>query len=326
MKHVYVALTLLCFLPLACKQDKTTDSSDTSVSVPATPSTDTVTDTADTVTDTATEVFTERTSFEVLTAARSVAPDLRVEFHGVVAHVLAGGVTRAIIPRVPGHSMKIIFPGKMKTEIQSAFGVTCSSTCEVPFNEFALQIVDSSGATGAAFNPSPNFKSIVTHLKAVPSAEKPFDTKADLVDDIFKDPQKGSVVAGFFELAGGDGDAAAWSCGAHFVGETPFYDFPSGVNVDFKLSTGSKLQVMKAVASGTPTWTDVATLTGPLTFIVDNDLPSSTGSHFNAFALLSKKKVAATGKPVDLPDVMTDGTTCIPGAGDVPGCSNSQWP
>jgi hypothetical protein len=316
MKCIHFALALLCLLPFACKRGETPVTSDTATTTLVTTST-----------EPETARFTEKTSFETLTATRSVATGLRVQFRGVVTHVLAEGVERAVVPRVPGHARKIFFPGSMKTDIERTFGVTCSSICEVPFDGFALQIVDASGAVGAAFDSSPKFKSIVTHLKAVPTTEKPFDAKADLNDDVFAaDPKKGSVVAGYFELAGGKGDAAAWSCPAHFVGEMTYYDWPSAVNVDFKLAAGSKLQVKMAVASGSATWTDVATLTGTPTFIVDNDLPTSKVSHFDSYALLSKKTAAGTSNPVNLPDVVTDGTQCIPSFGDVPGCSNSQWP
>lgn len=256
----------------------------------------------------------------------AVPPDtLRMEFHGLVAFMIGNGSTdvRAVVPNVSGHVKSLSLPDTFRADLESAFTkplVTCDvpilHRCYVELNGMAFQVV--TGSTSTPFQPSANFSNYVTHLTKVPGVGTTFDY-ANLKDDVFKTPPpKASDIAGVFELAGGKGDAYKFSCPGHFHGEATYYDWPSDVIVDYPLATGAKLQVWKY---GDNNWSDVTALSGSLFFILDNENPNYLQhSHFQSYTVLSKT-------PITLPDVEPKpNTTCIGGFGDVPGCSDSQWP
>lgn len=267
------------------------------------------------------------------TAFRLTTTPVTVVFEGMVAHVLGGGVTRAIIPRVTGHPRTLIMPVSVKTDFEAAFGTTCGGSCSAVIDGHAFRVVDMAGnPSSSAFMPSFTFTRAVTKLSAVPSAEAPFASAADLVPDISEPgPKPASVVAGFFELIGGKGNAVAFSCGAKFQGQAVFDFFAKSVEVRFDMPAGgAKLQVLKPAHNGD--WTRAATINLPaagITITVDNDLKNSLMSHFDNYAMLSIK-TSSGGGMVNLPDVVVDPSTepfCdFGGLGGRPGCSNSQFP
>jgi len=256
-------------------------------------------------------------------AASQSSTNVIVAFEGMIVHVLGGGVTRAIVPRMSGHQLTITLPASTKEDVERIFApLQCPTVCDVPIDGVAFRIVDGSGQPSqTAFTPGAEFQSIVTKLSDVPSPEQPFATQSDLVPEIFSTgPVANNLVAGYFELAGGTATTDAFGCGARFEGTSAFAAFPSKVDVLFTMQ-GAKLQVMKA---GTTQWEDIA-LSGPIVKIaVKNDIPDSNMSHFDMYALLSTKRV--NGNVIDLPEIQTDGMSCISPAGGVPGCSQSQWP
>ncbi len=317
MKIISATAITICLLLVACKKEGPASLTNTET---------TATSTA-TATPTAMDTATTTTGTVESQAKLVAATNLNVFFTGMVTFVLSNGAQRAVLPRIGGHHLQIVFPFSMKTQVEATFkGVKCVVDCPVPFDGRAFRVVDASGnPLPGGFNPSSTFASTVTHLQSVPlpaSLKDTFDVK-NIEPDVFKDPQKGSFIAGFFELAGGTGDAQPFTCTAHFQGQAGSHSFPMYVIVNFKLPAGAKLQVFEAGSTGWADLVTLTTLTGPVKVTVDNNMPGPV-SHFDDYALLSTKRIG--GKPVDLPDVIPDTTNCIPGHGDVPGCSDSQWP
>lgn len=258
-------------------------------------------------------------------ATPAAAPvDVLVAFEGMIVHVLGGGVTRAIVPRLPGHQLTLTLPASAKTDVERIFApLRCPTVCDVPIDGVAFRIVDLGGQMPARpFVASADFERIVTRLSTLPSEEKPFAAKEDLVPEIFAaSPLPESIVAGFFELAGGVGTTEPFTCPARFEGTSEYLAFPSKVDVLYAMPQGAKLQARRA---GSNSWDDIA-LSGPLVRIaVKNDIPDALMSHFDMLAALSMKRKG--GGFINLPDIHTDGTNCIAAAAGVPGCSNSQWP
>ncbi|HEX3068742.1 MAG TPA: hypothetical protein VHX14_09195 [Thermoanaerobaculia bacterium] len=259
----------------------------------------------------------------------SPATELTVTFTGMVVFVIpTGGVQRAVVLRVPGHKQQITFPKSMKTEVEAMFKkTTCGGDCPVDFDDVAFQIVDASGSTpNTAFNPINGFSGsspTVTNLSGVPLPTPVKDTfdAGNIEKDVFDPPKKSTLIGGFFALNGGDGRVTSFKCTAHWDNDLKTTrSFARLVSVTFKLLPGSRLQANKDGAG----WKDLVTLTtlpGPLTFSVDNNLGGM--SHFDNYALLSTKRV--NGLKVKLPDVNRDDPTCKE-KGDVPGCSDTQWP
>lgn len=257
--------------------------------------------------------------------ARANAPaQVIVSFEGLIVHVLGGGVTRAIIPRMAGHQMTITLPPSAKADVERVFApLTCPTVCDVPIDGVAFRIANAYGQpVNTPFTANADFQSIVTHLSQVPAANAPFATADDLIPEIFADrPLANSLVAGYFELAGGTATTEAFGCGGRFAGSDAFTAFPSKADVLYSMPDGAVLQVRQA---GSDQWETIA-LSGPVVKIaVKNDLPDSNMSHFDMYAMLSTKRV--NGQIVDLPEIQTDGRRCISPAGVVPGCSQSQWP
>jgi hypothetical protein len=256
--------------------------------------------------------------------ATPASTDVVVSFEGMIVHVLGGGVTRAIVPRLSGHQMTLTLPGSAKEDVERVFApLRCPTVCDVPIDGVAFRIVDGEGrASAAPFVPNADFDAIVTKLSAIPSPHKPFEKKEDLVPEIFADaPVANGIVAGYFELAGGTGTVEAFACGGRFAGQTGYSAFPSKVDVLYRMQGGARLQVRKA---GSDTWEEIA-LGGPIVKLaVRNDIPDSRMSHFDMYALLSTKRV--DGRIVDLPEITTDGRNCVAPAGGIPGCSESSWP
>jgi hypothetical protein len=262
-------------------------------------------------------------------ASRSVASsatstEVLVAFEGMIVHVLGGGVTRAIVPRLAGHQMTITLPPSTRDDVERIFApLKCPTVCDVPIDGVAFRIAGADGQPAAKpFTASAEFSTIVTRLSEVPGPGKPFETKEDLVAEIFADaPVANNLVAGFFELAGGTGTTEVFACAAKFAGDSAYKAFPSRVDVVYSMPKGAVLQVRKA---GSTNWENIA-LDGPLSKItVRNDIPDSNMSHFDMYAMLSRKR--ADGRYIDLPEIQTDGSRCISPAGGIPGCSNSAWP
>lgn len=257
-------------------------------------------------------------------ATPAVPTDVIVAFEGMIVHVLGGGVTRAIVPRMSGHQMTITLPPSTKADVERIFApLKCPTVCDVPIDGVAFRIVDSNGQQASTpFVPNADFQAIVTRLSEVPAPEQPFATKDDLIPEIFAGgPIANSLVAGYFELAGGTATTEAFGCAAKFDGSTAFTAFPSKVDVLYAMPNGARLQVQKA---GSDRWEEIV-LNGPIVKIaVKNDIPDSNMSHFDMYALLSTKRV--DGNIIDLPEIRTDGRRCISPAGGVPGCSQSAWP
>ncbi len=254
----------------------------------------------------------------------AASTEVLVAFEGMIVHVLGGGVSRAVVPRLAGHQMTITLPPSTRTDVERIFApLTCPTVCDVPIDGVAFRIAGADGQPPAgSFAASPEFTNIVTRLSEVPSPEKPFATKEDLISEIFADgPVANGIIAGFFELAGGAGTTEAFACGARFAGQTAFKAFPSIVEVVYSMPEGAILQVRKA---GSAKW-DSISLSGPVVKIaVRNDIPDSNMSHFDMYTMLSTKR--SNGGFVDLPEISTDGARCISPAGGIPGCSNSAWP
>lgn len=252
----------------------------------------------------------------------AASAEVHVSFEGMVVHVVGGGVTRAVVPRFDGHQMTITLPASAKRDVERIFApLECSAVCDVPIDGLAFRIADASGKPLArVFERTNGFRDNVTNLSAVPSADRPFEKKEDLHPDIFASmPVVDSVVAGYFELAGGVGTAEPFRCGARFEGSAANTAFPAKVNVDFP--SGAMLQVLRA---GSSEWQDLA-IDGPRVEIaVRNDVPDPDPSHFDMYAMLSVKR--KDGRTIDLPRVQMDGSPCIAPAGGIPGCSNSAWP
>jgi hypothetical protein len=247
--------------------------------------------------------------------------EVHVSFEGMIVHVVGGGVTRAVVPRFDGHQMTITLPASAKRDVERIFQVECSAVCDVPIDGLAFRIADASGKPlKRAFERTDGFRDNVTSLSAVPSPDKPFEKKEDLHADIFASvPVANSVVAGYFELAGGIGTAEPFRCAARFEGAATDTAFPAKVNVDFP--NGATLQVLRA---GSREWQNIA-LDGPRVEIaVRNDIPDPDPSHFDMYALLSVKR--KNGRLIDLPHVTMNGSPCIVAAFGIPGCTNSSWP
>ncbi|MEO8378870.1 MAG: hypothetical protein ABI779_04320 [Acidobacteriota bacterium] len=257
-------------------------------------------------------------------ASANAPTNVIVAFEGLIVHVLGGGITRAIVPRMPGHQMTITLPPSAKTDVERIFApLKCPTVCDVPIDGLAFRIADAQGQpVTAPFTANNDFQSIVTHLSEVPSPDQPFATTDDLIPEIFADhPYTDSLIAGYFELAGGTASTEAFGCGARFDGNSGYVAFPSKVNVLYTVPNGAMLQVLKA---GSDQWEDIVLNGRMVTIGVKNDLPDSNMSHFDMYAVLSKKRV--NGGFVDLPEIHTDGRRCISPAGGLPGCSQSQWP
>jgi hypothetical protein len=259
------------------------------------------------------------------TASTATSTEVLVSFEGIVVHVLGGGVTRAIVPRLAGHQMTITLPPSTKADVERIFSpLKCPTVCDVPIDGLAFRVVGADGRPAPKpFTASPEFTSVVTRLSEIPAPEKPFATKEDLVPEIFAEgPVAHNIIAGYFELNGGTATTDAFACGAKFDGQKEFKAFPLKVDVVYTMNDGAVLQVLKA---GSSKWEEIP-LNGPLTKIaVRNDLPDSNMSHFDMLAMLSTKRDAQGGF-VDLPEIKTDGTRCISPAGGLPGCTNSAWP
>lgn len=257
-------------------------------------------------------------------AGAAASSTVLVAFEGMIVHVLGGGVSRAVVPRLSGHQRTMTLPPSARKDVERIFApLRCPTVCDVPIDGVAFRIAGTDGQPlSGPFTPSQEFTSIVTKLSEVPSPEQPFATKEDLVPEVFADsPVANNIVAGFFELAGGAGTTEAFACGARFAGQSVFKPFPSTVEVLYTLPDGVVLQVRKA---GSAQWESIS-LEGPLVKIaVRNDIPDSNMSHFDMYAMLSTKR--SNGGFVDLPEIDTDGSRCISPAGGIPGCANSVWP
>ncbi|HUR81186.1 MAG TPA: hypothetical protein VM733_10490 [Thermoanaerobaculia bacterium] len=250
--------------------------------------------------------------------------NVTVGFEGMIVHVLGGGVTRAIVPRLGDHQMTITLPASTKADVERIFApLKCPSVCDVPIDGVAFRIVDGAGRPSPKpFVAGADFSAIVTRLSQVPSPYRPFEKKEDLVPEIFADaPSENNIVAGYFELGGGVGSAKAFSCTARFEGQSTPSQFPSRVDVAYAMKGGAKLQVLKA---GHRDWETIDLREPDVRIAVKNDLPNASMNHFDMYALLSNKRV--DGGFVDLPEVMIDGGRCISAAFGVPGCSESSWP
>ena len=311
MKIMSAILTALCLLAASCKNEQPNQ---TTAATSGT--TSAASDTAST------------SNFRNATTSRfTPATDLTVTFSGMIVFALSNGVERAVVLRTTGHNLQIVFPATMKTEVETVFAPRkCGIECIVPFDDLSFQIVDKNGTPlSTGFNPSSTFKTDVTHLSRVPLSASLADTfdVGNIEKDVFDKPNKSTLIGGFFALAGGDGTVTPFRCLAHYGSDkTTSQKFPKVVSVNFKLPPGAKLQVNKGGAG----WVDLVTLTalpGPLSFVVDNNMGSKV-SHFDNYARLSKKRDG--GKVVKLPDVNLDDPSCVEGFGDVPGCSDSQWP
>jgi len=307
MKIIGAALAALCLLLVSCKKEAPTNQTDTattSTRVTATPKTDTAARGSST------------------TSRFTAATELTVHFTGMIVFVLSNGVERAVPLRVSGHKLEIAFPKDMETEFEKVFKPRkCGIECVLPFDNQAFRIVDASNTPlTAPFDPSSTFKSTVTHLTKVPLPASAADTfkVGNIKSDVFAKPKKSTLMGGFFELAGGKGEVTPFTCKAHFGTDmSTSQSFPRLVTVKFALPSDAKLQVNQGGAG----WVDLVTLTklpSPLSFTVDNNMKTKV-SHFDNYALLSKKKV-------NLPDVNLDDKDCVEASGDVPGCSDSQWP
>lgn len=310
-----IALCLIAVFTLQCKKEETaTDTAATDTAV----SNINAGDTAGTA-----ATFNERG-----VAATSVT----VVFEGMITHVLDGGVMRAIIPRIEDkndpsktHPRTLIMPISVKEDFEAAFGTTCSGSCSAVIDGHAFRIVDKDGnPSRLEFDPTFAFRNFVTKLSTIP--DTPFASSNNFLRAVFAPgpPAIGSLVAGFFELAGGKGYAVPFNCGAQFEGQTSFAFFAKSVEVVFP--DGAILQVLKYPVSD---WTKAANIKLPAgkSFTVDNDLKHSKMSHFGKYIVL---KDPSSGGPASLRDVIVEGGTesdCnFLGYGGRPGCSNSQFP
>lgn len=288
MKIIGVTFSVLCLLMVSCRNETPTNQTNTT-----------------TTTNTTTET-----------------PSLTVEFSGIVVFALSNGVQRAAVLRVPHHPLQIAFPIEMKPELERVFNrLKCDKKCFVPLDGRAFRIVDANdNPPTAGFKSTRRFSSIVTHLRDLPYVGDAFNNE-NMDADLFCEPKKGKFVAGFFELAGGDGDVTPFNCTAHYGGDKKTSrPFPKVVTVRFDLSPGAKLQVKEAGMG----WVNLVTLTkfAKPTLIVDNNL-KDTMSHFGGYAFLSKKN------RVKVPTIELDDPNCKEpksDRGDVPGCSDTQWP
>jgi len=248
---------------------------------------------------------------------------VRVTFKGLVTHFLGNNVQRAVVLKTMSHKATILFPGALKNEIKAAFpNATCGTDCEVILKDVGFRIVDSGGTPGTAFSPSPTFDRVVTHLQRVPNAGDTFD-QGNIESDVFTPKSGSQVVAGYFELAGAKDTVEAFNCKGKFHSQGSGMDFPHKVHMDFDVSGDARLETQAAGASG---WTLVATLPAgsSFTFFVTNDTANAV-SHFDEFARFSKKR-DGSGNPIDLENVEKVNPRDQCTSGDIPGCSNSQWP
>jgi hypothetical protein len=270
-----------------------------------------------------------------------------VDFIGLVCHIWnkqEAGVERAIVLRTPPsgpmhHKMVIGLPLqskadvlKLKLPIDPDDKCPDGSTCSVLIDGLAFRFADRDGnPLGTPFSPNANFTNFVTHLRAVPHPDHPFDKKGDLIDAVFDAAPKANdpVVAGWFELAGGQGDAEPYLCKGKFEGEASEQDFVKVAKLTFTIPIGGKLQVF--IANDTQ-WRDIAIPTSDFAITVDNDAAISTQtSHFGMYARLHKKK-NPNEPDIHLPAVVVANIqTCAPktntiGVDAVPGCSDSGWP
>lgn len=315
MKKLMYALCVVVLLSIACKKNETE-----------------TTDTSSTSTNTDTTATTED--------ARAISVD--VKFVGLVCQVWdksQAGVERAIVLRTPRsgemqHNMNIGLPRESKADVDklelpiNPIGqCPTDSTCNVLMDGLALRFVDSAGdPLASAFEPNNNFKNFVTHLSTVPHKDKPFEKKSSLVDAVFSPTPKANdpVVAGWFELAGGKGDAEAFACKGKFKNDASDQDFVKVAKVTFALPEGAKLQVFKA---GDTQWRNITIPTSRFAITVDNDATMSMNvSHFHEYARLNRNSVVLPEVEIaDTQDCLGDTTTTIRRDG-VPGCSNSAWP
>jgi hypothetical protein len=313
----------LCVLAFSCKERTTRNQTDTTATTSATAA-------ASTTTSAAFSEFMLKRLDQNLAIRRALgatpANTLRVIFRGMVVHVFdtgtgGSGVERAVMIDASGHTPTIDFPDSMQTALEKALGksaVKCHSgvhLCMVDFKGLAFQIADKDGKALSGFSPIGNFN-IVTKLTNVPGVGSMFD-RQNLDSDLFESAPKASgVVDGFFELGGGKGDAKRFGCQGRFNGQKTFTDFPRFVFVDFPLSTGTQLQVQKTSGG----WVKLVDLTGsPVIDVLNLNSGGMGQSDFDSFKNISKM-------PSTLPAVENDQSDCTSESGDVPGCSNSQWP
>jgi hypothetical protein len=326
MKKVVYVLSVMILLSTGCK-NKPSESTQTGTTQPATPD----------------SVATD----SVRTDRDSAAVTARVSFVGLVCHIWEkreAGVERAIVLRTPPngslhHSMTIGLPPeskadvvKLKLSIDPVGKCPDGSTCSVLMDGVAFQFVDADGKPLAPpFAPDANFTNFVTHLKAVPHPAHPFEKKENLIDAVFDaTPRKNDpVVAGWFALAGGKGDASNFPCKGKFEGDAEERDFVDHAFVTFTIPKGGRLQ---AFLAGDTQWRDIAIPASDFDIVVNNDVATgSRASHFGEYARLHKKKASAEPE-LHLPEVVIANTqacfdtTTTSGLGTVPGCSNSAWP
>jgi hypothetical protein len=323
MKKFVYALSVLALLSTACSKQPT--------EIAATDSTHTAT-TDSSVRDTS-GIQRETTGLTV-----------KVSFVGLVCHIWdkrEAGVERAIVLRTPvsgsmHHNRTIGLPPESKPDVVRLNlpieNCPDRSTCTVRVDGLAFRFVDVNGTPPSArFSPNANFTNFVTHLKDVPHAAHPFENKSNLIDAVFDPTPKSNdpVVAGWFELAGGRGDADKFLCQGKFEGEQGGHDFVQIARVTFALPTGAKLQVFKA---GDSQWRDIAIPSSSFEMTLDNDAATPMHvSHFEMYAKLHKK-MHPQDPDIVLPRVvLADNNTCLPrtstaGEDAVPGCSNSSWP
>jgi hypothetical protein len=316
MKKLMYTLCVVVLLSTACKKNET-ETTDTS-------NTTTNTDTTTTPTE----------------DAHAISVD--VEYVGLVCQVWdksQAGVERAIVLRTPRggprqHNMNIGLPRVSKADVDK-LGLPINpigecpagSTCNVLMDGLAFRFVDSAGnPLASAFEPNDNFKNFVTHLSTVPHKDKPFEKKSSLVDAVFSPTPKANdpVVAGWFELTGGKGDAEPFACKGKFKNDANDQDFVKVAKVTFTLPEGAKLQVFKA---GDTQWRNITIPTSRFAITVDNDATDPMNvSHFHEYARLNRSSVVLPEVEIaDTQDCLGDTTTTI-GIDGVPGCSNSAWP
>lgn len=260
-----------------------------------------------------------------------------VEFDGLVCHVWDKQTARldrerAIVVRTPQdhghekkHAMTITLPKEAKDDLASHnIPAKCGAVCDVPIDALAFRLADLDGEPlTTEFERSDNFKDFVPRLTEIPMEGNPFTTSTDsVIPQVISDhPQSDSTVAGWFDLAGGKGDATKYVCNGNYEGhgERPFVRM---VTVTFNMSGSAKLQVLKA---GETDWTkrSIRLPDRDLIIQVKNDaVPPVKKSHFDMYAGLARKDADLTDIKTKTPD------DCVPvgGRDGVPGCSNSAWP
>lgn len=248
---------------------------------------------------------------------------VRVEFRGLITHIVDGSFRRAVLLKADGHGPKLTLPVAYKKQLAAIFKSpppdcgTDPEKCTVTITGAGLRLVGTNGElpTNQLDVSDHDFRETVPKLGPYISFG---DFKPGVDDEIPTDP-----VTAYFVINRGEYDVVPFDRPGKFVGQgiTPKNQLFAGtVILKLTFPTQAVLQVRTA---GKEWNQQEITLAGGITLIsvsneTDDAQPPSHG-HFKLFENLSTKT------PGFLPNIEWSGK-CAEPCGGVPGCGNTQWP